>query len=142
VIVLVVVRVRVEGIEELERVIEVLRRDPKVMRTRTMVERFKAWEATPPGDEPPPFARRGVLFGLATSIEPAQAWAGRPELPHGEDPLQLACFKTTFGKVDRAVAEALVHRGWWLAGATLSKFHSELLPAELPHWRDLPPTVT
>jgi DNA-binding Lrp family transcriptional regulator len=32
-----VVRVRVEGIEELERVIEALRRDPKVMRTRTMV---------------------------------------------------------------------------------------------------------
>jgi DNA-binding Lrp family transcriptional regulator len=32
-----IVRVRVEGIEELERTIEVLRRDPKVMRTRTMV---------------------------------------------------------------------------------------------------------
>jgi Lrp/AsnC family transcriptional regulator, leucine-responsive regulatory protein len=32
-----VVRVRVEGIEELEQVIEQLRRDPKVMRTRTMV---------------------------------------------------------------------------------------------------------
>ena len=32
-----VVRVRVEGIEELERTIEQLRRDPKVMRTRTMV---------------------------------------------------------------------------------------------------------
>ena len=32
-----VVRVRVEGIEELERTIEHLRRDPKVMRTRTMV---------------------------------------------------------------------------------------------------------
>ena len=32
-----VVRVRVEGIEELERAIEQLRRDPKVMRTRTMV---------------------------------------------------------------------------------------------------------
>jgi DNA-binding Lrp family transcriptional regulator len=32
-----VVRVRVEGIEELERTIERLRRDPKVMRTRTMV---------------------------------------------------------------------------------------------------------
>ena len=32
-----VVRIRVEGIEELERTIEVLRRDPKVMRTRTMV---------------------------------------------------------------------------------------------------------
>jgi len=32
-----IVRVRVEGIEELERVIEQLRRDPKVMRTRTMV---------------------------------------------------------------------------------------------------------
>ena len=31
------VRVRVEGIEELERTIEQLRRDPKVMRTRTMV---------------------------------------------------------------------------------------------------------
>jgi Lrp/AsnC family transcriptional regulator, leucine-responsive regulatory protein len=32
-----IVRVRVEGIEALERVIEQLRRDPKVMRTRTMV---------------------------------------------------------------------------------------------------------
>jgi Lrp/AsnC family transcriptional regulator, leucine-responsive regulatory protein len=32
-----VVRVRVEGIEALERTIEQLRRDPKVMRTRTMV---------------------------------------------------------------------------------------------------------
>jgi DNA-binding Lrp family transcriptional regulator len=32
-----VVRVRVAGIEALERVIEQLRRDPKVMRTRTMV---------------------------------------------------------------------------------------------------------
>jgi DNA-binding Lrp family transcriptional regulator len=32
-----IVRVRVEGIDELERVIEQLRRDPKVMRTRTMV---------------------------------------------------------------------------------------------------------
>jgi Lrp/AsnC family transcriptional regulator, leucine-responsive regulatory protein len=32
-----VVRVRVEGIEELEHTIELLRRDPKVMRTRTMV---------------------------------------------------------------------------------------------------------
>ena len=30
-------RVRVEGIEALERVIEQLRRDQKVMRTRTMV---------------------------------------------------------------------------------------------------------
>jgi DNA-binding Lrp family transcriptional regulator len=32
-----VVRVRVEGIEELERTIEQFRRDPRVMRTRTMV---------------------------------------------------------------------------------------------------------
>jgi DNA-binding Lrp family transcriptional regulator len=32
-----IVRVRVQGIEELERTIEHLRRDPKVMRTRTMV---------------------------------------------------------------------------------------------------------
>ena len=32
-----IVRVRVEGIDALERVIEQLRRDPKVMRTRTMV---------------------------------------------------------------------------------------------------------
>jgi len=32
-----IVRVRLEGIEALERVIEQLRRDPKIMRTRTMV---------------------------------------------------------------------------------------------------------
>lgn len=35
------------------------------------------------------------------------------------------------------MATALIHRGWWMTGATLSAFHPDLLPAELPTWREL-----
>jgi NTE family protein len=127
-------------IKDLKRAEALLYRQTTALRTRTMVERFKAWEGTPAGEEPPSFARRGVLFGLATTLKAADSWLeGRPEFPHGEDRVKMAQFKTTFSKIEAPMAEALIHRGWWLAGATMSTFHADLLPAEMPVWRDLPP---
>lgn len=126
-------------VKDLKRAEGLLYRQTTALRSRTMVERFKAWEQTPPGQQPPAFARRGVLFGLATTIEPPAAWAeGRPQLPFGEDPLAMAGYKTTFNKIEAPMAAALIHRGWWMAGATLSAYHPDLLPADLPTWRELP----
>ncbi len=126
-------------LKDLKRAEALLYRQSTALRTRTMVERFRAWERTPRGEEPPAFARRGVLFGLATTIEPPPSWLeGRPEFPFGEDRVAMAEYKTTFNKIEPAMAAALVHRGWWMAGATLSAYHPELLPPELPRWRELP----
>jgi hypothetical protein len=49
--------------------------------------------------------------------------------------LPLALVKTSLDEFPRELCEQLVYRGWWLAGATLSRYHRELLPAELPAWR-------
>ncbi len=133
---------RIPVVRNLKRAEALLYRQTTALRSRTMVERFRAWEATPAGEEPPSFARRGVLFGLATTLKAPDRWSeARPEFPQGEDRVRLARFKTTFNKIEAPVAEALIHRGWWLTGATMSAFQSDLLPAELPVWRDLPPAT-
>jgi hypothetical protein len=76
---------------------------------------------------------------LATTLKAPDRWSkARPEVPHGEDRVTLAQLKTTFSKIEAPIAEALIHRGWWLAGATMSAFQPDLLPADLPVWRDLP----
>ena len=49
----------------------------------------------------------------------------------------MASYKTTFNQIESETA-ALIHRGWWLAGTTLSKFHPDLLPSDPPAWRELP----
>lgn len=130
---------RVPVIKDLKRAEALLYRQSTALRTRGMVERFKAWEETPPGQDPPPFARRGVLFGLASTLKAPASWTeGRPEFPFGEDRVEMARYKTTFNKIESAMARALIHRGWWMTGATLSAFHPDLLPADLPTWRELP----
>jgi NTE family protein len=126
-------------VKDLKRAEALLYRQSTALRTRNMVERFKAWEQTPSGQQPPAFARRGVLFGLATTFEAPASWTeGRPEFPFEEDRMEMAGYKTTFNKIESAMAAALIHRGWWMTGATLSAFHPDLLPSELPAWRDLP----
>lgn len=130
---------RLPLVKDLMRAEALLYRQSTALRTRTMVERFKAWEQTPPGQPRPAFARRGVLFGLATTVEAPPSWArGRPEFPFGEDGLAMAGYKTTFDRIEAPMAAALIHRGWWLAGATLAAFHPDLLPPDLPAWRELP----
>jgi hypothetical protein len=87
---------------------------------------------------PPPFARQGVLFGLATTMgkhATAEWLDGRPE-PSFAEIETLALTPTSFEKFSAELCERLIHRGWWLTGATLSSFHRSLLGA-LPTWRPL-----
>jgi NTE family protein len=122
-------------LKDLKRAEALLYRQSTALRSRNMVERFKAWR----GEGSPSFARRGVLFGLATRFAAPASWAeGRPEFPFGVDRLQMALYKTTFNKIEAPMAAALIHRGWWLTGATLSAYHPDLLQAPLPTWGDLP----
>jgi hypothetical protein len=101
-----------------------------------MIDRYRAWEETPDGEDPPPFARLGVLFGLGTTMTATSEWLeGRPE--DAENRIKLAISKTTFNRRSFGLAHDLVRRGWWLAGASLSKRHRALL-GPLPEWRPLP----
>ncbi len=122
-------------LKDLKRAEALLYRQSTALRTRNMVERFKAWT----GEAPPTYARRGVLFGLATDFKAPPLWSeGRPELRFGRDRLEMAFQKTTFSRIEDSMAAALIHRGWWLTGATLAAYHPDLLPADLPTWSDLP----
>jgi NTE family protein len=126
-------------VKDLKRSEALLYRQSTALRTRTMLERFKVWEGTPRGQHPD-FARQGVLFGIGTTMDNVpESWStGRDEFPNSENPLELAEYKTTFNKLSPYIAEALVHRGWWLTGATLCAYHPDLVSGELPHWRQLP----
>lgn len=125
-------------VRDLQRANGLLYRQSTALRMRSMVERFKAWEeAKAAGQEPPPWARLGVLFGLATTLEPTEEWAeGRPEYP--ESRVELARVPTVFSRLDRALCLRLIYRTWWLTGAVLSRYQRSLLPESLPRWTDLP----
>jgi hypothetical protein len=103
-----------------------------------MVERFQAWEqARERGEPAPDWGRRGVLFGLATTLrDPATRWLeANPTAP---DPAEVAFVKTSFDRFPRELCSKLVYAGWWLTGATLTRYHPELLAGDLPRWRELP----
>jgi NTE family protein len=120
-------------LKNLQRTNSLLYRQSVVLRTRSMVERFQAWETAPAGEKPP-WARRGVLFGLATTMREGDAaeWCEtRPE-PSKDAIVALARTPTTLDLFPQQLCERLMYRGWWLTGATLSQYHRELLPAELP----------
>lgn len=120
-------------LKNLQRTNSLLYRQSVVLRTRAMVERFQAWESAPEGQKPP-WARRGVLFGLATTMPEGTAaeWrATRPE-PSRDAVIALARTSTTLDLFPQELCERLMYRGWWLTGATLSQYQRELLPAELP----------
>ena len=83
-------------LKDLQRTNSLLYRQSVVLRTRAMVERFQAWESAPKGQKPP-WARRGVLFGLATTMPEGTAaeWrATRPE-PSRDAVIALARTPTT-----------------------------------------------
>jgi NTE family protein len=127
-------------LRDLKRSEELLYRQATALRSRSMVERFQVWEQTPDHQDPPDYARRGVLFGLATSIEKvAPEWLdGRPEKLRGAiEPDRLAESKTTFSRRSAGLCRDLVYRGWWLAGAEFATFHPGVID-QLPRWRALP----
>jgi NTE family protein len=125
-------------VRDLQRANSLLYRQSTALRFREAVARFRAYEqAVAEGKPPPEDARRGVLFGLASSVEaPAEWTTGRDE---DRDSVQMiASYKTSFDEFPRDICEKLIYRGWWLSGATLSAYHRSELPADLPQWRSLP----
>ena len=130
----------IPGVRDLMRSEALLYRQSTALRTRQMVERCQAWERARDNGQPPPDAsRRGVLFGLATTMtadsQKFQEWvANRPE--QEELRLTLARLKTSFAKFPLDRCRQLVYRGWWLTGANLAAYQPELVPT-LPEWREL-----
>jgi NTE family protein len=131
-------------IRDFLRINSILYRQSTALRRREMVDRFKAWETANANNAPkPPWARRGVLFGLTTTFDTAHPaspeWANaRPE--HPELTQTLARLKTSFARFSRQACEQLVYRGWWLTGATLTTYHRQTLPTQLPTWTRQAPT--
>jgi NTE family protein len=133
---------RIPVIRDLDRAAALLYRQSTALRTRAMVDRFKAWEAAAKAGQPPPaWARRGVLFGLATRLDAAkipQEWtkaAGRDE--YRDRVRRLAEYKTSFGRFPNEVCQQLIHRGWWLTGMSLTKYHPGALGHPLPVWTNV-----
>jgi NTE family protein len=129
---------KVPVVRDLQRANAILYKQSTGLRRQYMVERFQAWEqARDSGQAPPAYARRGVLFGLGTDMDATEEWLdGRPEHDDWREP--LATVATSFDKFDRDLCTRLIYRGWWLTGATLSRFHRELLPSDLPGWGEPP----
>jgi len=136
---------KVPIVRELARANSLLYRQSTALRTRWMVERFKAGAGTPMEDELLSGARRGVLFGLGTSVDAE----GAPQefldfvathrehrTHHGKD---LAFIPTVFNQFERELVERLVYRGWWLTGATLSRWYPGFAPLDAGA---IPPPVT
>ncbi|MDQ3974609.1 MAG: patatin-like phospholipase family protein, partial [Actinomycetota bacterium] len=128
---------RVPLVRDLQLAQSLLYRQSTALRRRWMVERFRAWEAARDAGQPPPdWGRRGVLFGLATSFEPAPDWVkANPQAP---DPAAVALVATSFDRFPRQRCDELVHAGWWLTGASLATYHRDVLGPDLPVWRPPP----
>ena len=130
---------RVPVVRDLQRANAILYKQSTGLRREFMVDRYQAWEqATLAHQTTPSFGRLGVLFSLGTSMEKVpEEWAeSRPEAD-AKLREQLANVPTSFDRFPADLCERLIHRGWWLTGATLSQYHRDLLPAALPVWRSL-----
>ncbi len=102
---------------------------------RNMVESLRAYgERRATKTAPPDWARQGVLFRSprpSGRISRRVGRHGRDE--HDELRAPLALTETSLARFSGGALQAeLIYRGWWLAGATLSEFHRELLPADPP----------
>ena len=118
-------------IRDLKRAQGLLYRQTTALRMRSMVERFKAHEdARAKGEEPPPWARLGVrsasprpwMRGRVARGTPGPRRVARGDGAAPDRVLELQ--RRTMPEGD--------DRTWWLTGAVLSRYHRELLPAELP----------
>jgi NTE family protein len=124
---------RVPLVRELARANSLLYRQSTSLRTRWMVENFNRGRGVPPCSPLPPFARRGILMGLATRFPtpgPPKLAEWRAAHPEGtsHEGRDLALVPTVFDRLDESLCRALVRRGWWLTGAALATFHPDRLP--------------
>lgn len=117
-----------------------LYRQSTARRTRWAVDRFKSWDASRGVDDQKSYARRGLLFGLATTVKEHQRldeWSATyPEYRtwEGKD---LAFVPTVFDKLDVGLCRALICRGWWLTGANFVRWYPDIKP--LPIGTEPPP---
>lgn len=120
-------------IRDLARANSLLYRQSTGLRTRWMVDRFKASElANKQGLPSPSWGRQGVLVGLGTTVEGpgVEAWRSQHEEHrtwHGRD---LAFVPTVFDRLDPRLCRLLIYRGWWLTGAALARYYPRMV--ELP----------
>jgi NTE family protein len=121
-------------VRDLQRSEALLYRQSTGLRMRDMVRRFKLREDADDAMEPhPPDARWGVLFGLATTIQPGPGFS-TPPFPVPEQ-LRLAQLRTSFARFSLDDCRNLIRQAWWLTGATISAHHPDLLH-QLPEWRE------
>ena len=97
-------------IRDLKRAQGLLYRRTTSLRMRSMVERFKALEdARAKGEEPQPWARLGVVFGLATTVDATDEWLeGRPD--HDEWRVETARLPTVFSSFTPDVCRSVLYR--------------------------------
>ena len=119
-----------------------------------------------PGEQPPPApppnAKRGVTFGLKTSMDPKdgdiESTTSRHQRyqpdgmttespPWHADP-DAAAFRTrcasvpmSAGKFDPVIAADLIYRGWWLTRESMRTFHPDALQAAPPAWNEWNPAM-
>lgn len=129
-------RGRIPLIRDLQLAQSLLYRQTTALRRRDMVERFQAYEQSP--DDPPSWGRRGVLFQLSTTMDSRLApdWAAAHPSP--PDPDGIAFVETSFDRFDTELSRRLLYAGWWLTGANLATYYRDVLPQDLPAWRELP----
>lgn len=124
---------KIPVLRDLARANSLLYRQSTTLRTRHMVDLFRRGSRVPDGEPVPIGARRGVLAGLATDVaddgpDALSRWRQvHPEYRtyQGRD---LSCVPTVFDRMEPALCRALVYRGWWLIGATLSLYHPGCMP--------------
>jgi NTE family protein len=132
---------RVKGapfVRTLMRANSLLYRQSTALRTRWIVDQFRAGESLPAAERPAS-ARTGVLMGLASSFsgDAVDAWRKQhPEIRTWKEK-DLAFVPTVFDKLDEELCRLLVYRGWWLAGASFARYHPGLvtLPTTAPPLR-------
>lgn len=118
-------------VKNLMRANSLLYRQSTGLRTRWMVDRFKARESAERAGEPvPSWGRLGVLMALASDVDGPAAEQWRARFPEHRDwqGKDLAFVPTVFDRLDRALCRLLVYRGWWLTGATIAAYHPGLAP--------------
>lgn len=126
---------RVPLVRDLQLAQALLYRQSTALRRRWMVERFRAFEAAVAAGEPvPDWGRRGVLFGLATTLAPTAEWTQKNPTP--PDPT-VAFERTSFDRFPPELCHRLLYAGWWLTGATLSRYHPDIFANGLPTWKAL-----
>jgi NTE family protein len=132
---------RLPIISVLQRSESLLYRQSTALRARELVNRFRLWEqAERSGSSSRPIeACRGVLFGLSTILsDPPATWVAQNRDLGPEETNRLARLPTSLSRFAPEDCRRLIYRTWWLTGATLAKYHPELLDAGIPSWADPP----